>query len=214
MAKLVETRWWWIRHAPVINPEGRIYGQRDMPCDTSASDSMAAIARRLPRSAIWFTSHLTRTRDTAEAIRSAGAIAGDGPKVEPEFAEQHLGEWQGKTYAEVGAFGQGQGGISGHKLWLTAAGVRPPGGESFIDVIARVSAAIERWTSEIGGRDIVVVAHGGTIRAALAHALRMDPEAALAFSIDTLSLTRIDRLDGPGEGNAWRVGRVNLPPTG
>ncbi|MBV9587243.1 MAG: hypothetical protein JO213_20405, partial [Alphaproteobacteria bacterium] len=26
------TRFWWVRHAPVAH-EGRIYGQKDMPCD-------------------------------------------------------------------------------------------------------------------------------------------------------------------------------------
>ena len=29
------TRWWWVRHAPVPNPEGRCYGQFDKDCDVS-----------------------------------------------------------------------------------------------------------------------------------------------------------------------------------
>ena len=29
------TRWWWVRHAPVPNPEGRCYGQTDKDCDVS-----------------------------------------------------------------------------------------------------------------------------------------------------------------------------------
>jgi hypothetical protein len=29
------TRWWWVRHAPVPNPERRCYGQSDMDCDVS-----------------------------------------------------------------------------------------------------------------------------------------------------------------------------------
>jgi alpha-ribazole phosphatase len=48
------------------------------------------------------------------------------------------------------------------------------------------------------------VVHSGTIRAALGIALGIEPEAALRFVIDPLSLTRIDRLDG-----AWRVVCVN-----
>jgi len=39
-------------------------------------------------------------------------------------------------------------------------------------------------------------AHGGTIRAALA----LDLEAALAFTIENCSFTRVDRIDGP---SAW-----------
>ena len=41
------TRWWWIRHAPVFNPEIRIYGQRDLPADTSDEAANAAVAAML-----------------------------------------------------------------------------------------------------------------------------------------------------------------------
>src|SRR4029077_4824748 len=54
----VRTRWWWIRHAPVIVDEGRIYGQIDLPCDCSDARVFASLARLLPRKAVWLTSHL------------------------------------------------------------------------------------------------------------------------------------------------------------
>ncbi len=100
----------------------------------------------------------------------------------------------------------------GHRFWLAPAHEAAPGGESFVEVMQRVSRAVTRLTREHAGRDIVAVTHGGTIRAALAHALGLDPEAALAFTIDNLSLTRLDHIDGPGNGHGWRVGPVNLPP--
>ena len=98
-----------------------------------------------------------------------------------------------------------------------ASGTHPPtrprrGGESFVAVIERVSRAIHRLVETHPGRDIIAVAHGGTIRAALALALDLDPEAALAFTIENCSITRIDRIDGPGMGHGWRVVRVNHPP--
>ena len=52
--------------------------------------------------------------------------------------------------------------------------------------------------------DVIVVAHAGTIRAALAVALEIPPDKALGFVIDPLSLTRLDRLD-----NGWRVVAIN-----
>jgi alpha-ribazole phosphatase len=52
-----------------------------------------------------------------------------------------------------------------------------------------------------------VVSHGGAIRAALAHALDVQADNALHFSVHNLSLTRLDRLP---EG--WRVGCVNELP--
>ena len=72
-----------------------------------------------------------------------------------------------------------------------------------------MSRAIRRLVELHAGRDIIAVAHGGTIRAALALALGLDPEAALAFTIENCSLTRIDHIDGPGMGHGWRVVTVN-----
>jgi hypothetical protein len=42
-------------------------------------------------------------------------------------------------------------------------------------------------------------------------ALDLDPEPALAFTIENCSFTRIDRIDGPSMGHGWRVVRVNEP---
>jgi alpha-ribazole phosphatase len=49
-----------------------------------------------------------------------------------------------------------------------------------------------------------VVAHSGTVRAALAIALDAAADSALRFVVDPLSLTRIDRLAA-----GWRVAAVN-----
>ena len=62
------------------------------------------------------------------------------------------------------------------------------------------------------GRDVIAVAHGGTIRAALGLALGLEPEACLAFTMENCSVTRIDHIDGPGMGHGWRVVTVNRPP--
>ena len=115
----------------------------------------------------------------------------------PDLAEQHLGEWQG---LERRAFYESRR-IGTHTLWFAAADERPPGGESFADLTARVFPAIERVNGEHVGRDIVAVTHGGTIRAALALALAVPLQTALAFTVENCSLTRIDHLatdDGPG----------------
>ena len=203
-----ETRWWWIRHAPVTVDGGCVYGQRDLPADVSDTDAFEALSGCLPHQALWVTSNLMRTHQTAAAIAQAGGRTID-PAIEPDFAEQNFGEWQGRDRAEIFQ-------LHGHRhgLWLAPAEVTPPGGESFVALTRRVGRAIERLTQENEGADIIAVAHGGTIRAALGLALETSPERALAFSTDNLSLTRIDHLRGPGIGAAWRVLGVNLPPLG
>jgi broad specificity phosphatase PhoE len=125
-----------------------------------------------------------------------------------ELAEQHFGEWQGLTYDELQLSRAGDF----HRFWHAPAHEAPPGGESFTAVIERVSSAIHRLVEAHPGCDIIAVAHGGTIRAALALALGLDPEASLAFTIENCSITCIDRIDGPGMGHGWRVVTVNRPP--
>jgi broad specificity phosphatase PhoE len=208
----ITTRLWWVRHAPVAHG-GRIYGQTDLSCDCSETALFTGLAEQLPRGAVWVTSNLCRTHQTAAAIIRAGlpgpqSIPGPEAIVMKDLAEQNFGEWQGLTFGELD---QSRGGEF-HRFWHTPAHVAAPGGESFVDVIDRVSGAIHRLTETHPGRDIIAVAHGGTIRAALALALGLDPEASLAFTIENCSITRIDRVDGPGMGHGWRVVTVNRPP--
>ncbi|MEA2933494.1 MAG: alpha-ribazole phosphatase [Variibacter sp.] len=202
-----ETRWWWIRHAPVPD-EGRIYGQSDLSCDCGETHIFEALARTLPREAVWVTSNLRRTHETAAAILAAAAHAArPEPLAVPDFAEQHLGEWQGQVRAEFHAARM----TGAPRFWFSPASERAPGGESFDEMVARVTPQIDRLTREHAGRDIVAVTHGGTIRAALAHALGVTPEAALAFVIENCSVTRLDHLHGGAE-ERWRVVSVNHRP--
>jgi alpha-ribazole phosphatase len=82
---------------------------------------------------------------------------------------------------------------------------RPPQGESFTDLCARVSPALHAAAGQ-GGR-IAIVAHAGVIRAALALALG-SPAQGLAFQIAPASLTRITALSGTD----WSIGCVNWTP--
>jgi alpha-ribazole phosphatase len=195
------TRWWWIRHAPAIDHEGRLYGQRDVDCDCSDRAAFAALAGALPKEAVWVTTPLKRTRETAAAIQAAAGTEIE-PMIEPMLIEQNFGAWQGQKRAE----------IIRHHLWIAGADETPPGGENFNAVMARVKAAIERLTHDYSGRDIVAVAHGGVIRSALGHALELPGETALAFAIDNLSLTIIEYFTERPEGHGTRIVGVNRPP--
>lgn len=201
------TRWWWVRHAPVTVNNGRMYGASDPPADLDDDRSFAGLARVLPRDAVWVTSHLRRARDTASTIRANG-LDGQEPLVESAFGEQNFGAWQGQRYEDLEVLP----GKPPHRYWFTTADHRPPDGESFNDVMQRVVGAIERLSDEHAGRDIVAVAHGGPIRAAVGHAIGLAPDQALGFVTDNLSVTRLDRIDSQHPGPTWQVLYVNRAP--
>jgi alpha-ribazole phosphatase len=206
----IVTRWWWVRHAPVPD-DGRIYGQSDLECDCGDVEIFRILARELPRNAAWVTSNLVRTKQTAAAILTAaepGRFAGVEPLAIADFAEQHLGEWQGQERKAFYAARR----VGTHTLWFAPAEERPPGGESFADLARRVSPVIERLTQEHRGKDIIAVTHGGTIRAALNLAIGTTAQAALAFSVENCSLTRLDHLTADGGAGLWRIVAVNHRP--
>jgi alpha-ribazole phosphatase len=202
---VVATRWWWVRHAPVREDGGCIYGQKDLGCDTSDRVVFEAVGKILPRDAVWFASSLKRTHQTADAIWAAGFPKPPSMPHEPALAEQHLGEWQGMNRAAFLASRP----VGSH--WFAAIDEPAPGGESFMDLYNRVRGAIERIGAEHAGKDIIAVAHGGTIKAAIGLALANQPERGLAFDIDNCSVTRLDHFAGASLSR-WRLPMVNQQP--
>jgi alpha-ribazole phosphatase len=217
---IVTTRWWWVRHAPVPDG-GNIYGQGDLDCDCSERHVFEAVARTLPTGATWVTSGLKRTIQTADAIVAASSqtsaslgassSGGHAPGQIPryvELAEQHLGEWQGQNREHT----RRAIGITPLDFWLTKGSTKAPGGESFPDLAARVTPRIETLSRDHAGRNIVAVTHGGTIRAAIQHALGLAGETPHAFVIDNCSVTLLERLQSPAGAVAWRAGGINMRP--
>lgn len=200
-------RWWWVRHAPVPTRSGLIVGQMDLPCDTSDLDSLIILADRLPVGATLLMSPMLRARQTAQALEQAGALLSD-PEEDEGLKEQCFGEWEGLTWDDLTA--EADGNVAGSdSFWRDPANNSPPGGESFEALVERVRFCVTDWTSRVGTGNIVAVAHAGSIRAAVALALDLEPLVALRFVIDPLSLTC---LEYHGEAG-WGVRCINeLPP--
>ena len=183
-----DVRLWLIRHAPVMGPTGVIHGA-DAPADISDEAALAALRAKLPHGAVCFASPSIRTVETAAAL-------GLQPSTEAKFSEQDFGQWTGRRHDDLAR----EFDAAYLEFWNAPAGSKPPGGESFAEQIRRVRAGL----ASLPAGDVILVVHSGTIRAALAIALDLAPDAALRFAIDPLSLTRIDRV-----ASGWHVVGVN-----
>ena len=192
-----------IRHAPVATPHvDYCYGAWDVPVAPVCTATSGALAARLPRTAHWYVTPLSRTRATAEAILAAGygdvALA-----VEPAFIEQDFGQLHGIAHDLLPNHLAGPP----HPFWVIDPEEVPPGGESSAQVKARVGPAMERLAERHAGEHVVVVAHGGSIRAAVAHAMDIPMRAAMHLSIRNQSVTRLMR-----NASGWHVLAVNEQP--
>jgi alpha-ribazole phosphatase len=197
-------RLWLVRHALVAQEAlAYLYGTNDVPiCETSMASHggrYAALAGRLPQPAHVVVTPLTRTHLTFAALVRAGYPAQE-PRVERAFIEQNFGEWQGRAIAEF----NDRVVRDKHPFWPIHAAETPPGGESFQDMMHRVGEGMERLSSEYRNNDVIVISHGGAIRAACAYALGLNPHQALSLSIENISLTRLERHE-----ESWRLISLN-----
>lgn len=126
------------------------------------------------------SSPLRRARAAAEAIAAAQGI---DVRIDPRWRELDFGEWDGRTVAELTPDHE----AALTRFWRDPDLHPPPGGERWSALRARVADAVASLIAERHERPTLVVAHGGSIRAAVsalcgfdvAHTMRLDlPYAA------------------------------------
>ena len=176
---------WWVRHGPTH--AGAMVGWSDVAADLSDTAALARLSAALPDNAPVASSDLSRTRSTADAV------AGGRSRLKPLEAlrEMHFGTWEMRTHAEIEA----EDPLRIRAFWEHPGDVRPPGGESWFDLGARVSHAVETLLGRHS--QLIVVAHFGVILSELQRTLRWSADDAFAQRIDPLSLTRIDYAPTP-----------------
>ncbi len=199
----VTTRFWWIRHAPVINPDRILYGQSDIAADLSDDSAFIALAEKLPDDAAWITTTLVRAQQTAEKIAKLKSL-----RIEinhhDTLREQFFGDWEGRSWDSIPAEEQAP-------YWADAVNNHPPNGESFSDISNRVAETVHGLLAAHRDGNIICVVHAGSIRAAIAMAAQSGPRAGLSFHVAPLSLTRIDAIERE-EDIWWRIESVNIAP--
>ena len=202
------TRFFWVRHAPVPAGAYKMYGSLDEDCDTSNRAVFESVAAKLPKDALWITSPLKRTKQTAKALIDAGATAAEWQE-DADILEQDFGDYNGMTHEEL--FAIRDDAFLG--FWPSSPEVQAPNGESFAMLRARVESFTQRMSAAHPGKDLVCVAHRGTILAALQIALDLPIKNSVSFDIGNVSLTRLTyHADVPAGGPSWRVVDVSWLP--
>lgn len=136
-----------------------------------------------------FSSPLSRCVETARIV--TGRADPEITRVN-EFGEIDLGDWDGQTFARIKADCPQAWEARGRDL----VNYRPPGGESFADLFARVVPAFHKIARQDRG-DSLIVAHAGANRMILCDLLGKALKDL--FTIDQAygCLNIISGLDGP-----------------
>jgi probable phosphoglycerate mutase len=154
-----------------LNPEGRIQAEH---CGHILRDLFRR-ENREPEALDYVSSPLGRARVTMEIMRAVLGLPAESYQVDDRLAEISFGEWEGLTYRDVLALDTDVVARREGSKW----GFLPPGGESYIEVSARVGAWYAAMTN-----DTVVTAHGGTGRALIAFLKIVPQEEATHHPID------------------------------
>jgi ribonuclease H / adenosylcobalamin/alpha-ribazole phosphatase len=182
-----------LRHGQTpMSVQKRYAGRSDVPLTDAGLQQAAASAKRLASAGLGVivTSPLLRTVQTAQevaAVTGAAVVTDDG------FRETDFGAWEGLTFAEVRERWPAE-----VAAWLADPEVAPPGGESFTDVSARVTAALHRVLAARAGQRVLIVSHVTPIKTLVAAALLAPPPALYRMHLDVAALCEIDwYADGP-----------------
>ena len=150
------------------NRELRWQGHADPPLNALGRQQASTLAESLAgmRIAAVYASDLRRASETADVV--AGRL-GVPLRLDAALRELDVGSWEGRTLAELEARhpdAVARWEESGEHGW--------DGGESHGEMAARVLEAIRSIAAEHVGEEILVVSHGGPMRALKALAAGLD----------------------------------------
>jgi broad specificity phosphatase PhoE len=182
------------------NRSGRWQGHADRPLTERGREQARELTERLADLELdaVYSSDLDRARATAEIVADGRGLP---IRQLPELREVDVGGWSGLTRAEAeqrfpDAY---QRWVAGEEGW--------DDGETYEQLSERVVAAIRRIAADHDGDRVLVVAHGGSIRAVHAAALgvdihtyrrihRVEPNASLsAVCVEDGRLTELCRTE-------------------
>lgn len=169
------------------NLENRFTGWVDVPLTPKGELEARRAGERLKAEKIHFdsafTSNLQRAQNTLQIILEVLGQKDIPIEKNEALNERHYGELQGLNKAETAKkFGDEQ-----VKIWRRSYDIAPPKGESLKDTAARTLPYFE---AEIvpalkSGKNIIVAAHGNSLRSIVMHLEKLTKEQVLELNLAT-----------------------------
>lgn len=198
-----------LRHGQTTyNATRRMQGQLDTELSeegvAQAERVAAHVGRRERDIRRIVSSDLSRAAQTADVV---GRVLGVDVERDSRLRETFLGQWQGRTHGEIDAEYPGQ-----RATWRHDATWAPPGGETRVEVAARMRAVVDELLDDDSwpGSTVLLVAHGGAIAALTASLLDVPVSHYTMFNglrnTAWVELTARPRPDGE---LGWYLGAFN-----
>jgi probable phosphoglycerate mutase len=169
------------------NSERRWQGHADRPLNEVGREQARELAETLTDRAIdvVYSSDLLRAHETALIV---GERLGLPVSVDAGLREVDVGDWSGRVHSEIEGLDP-----DGYRRWREG-GKGWAGGESYEEMGERVVAAVLRLAARHPGETVLIVTHGGSIRACRATAAGLDYAASRVSAIDSMANCEVAEL--------------------
>ncbi len=185
-----------VRHGETTwNRDGRIQGHMDIDLNDRGRWQAERLALALCDEPIaaFYASDLSRARVTAQAVaRFHGATV----QTHPALRERGFGSFEGHTWAELEP--RDPEGVAAWRRREPA--FAPPGGESLLQLQARVLAIVAELARRHTGEQVLVVAHGGVLDILYRAATGLELQAPRTWAMTNTAVNRL----------AWSAGQLSL----
>lgn len=176
-----------VRHGQTAwSAERRYQGSSDVPLNSTGLRQAATLGKYFAGHKIdaIYSSNLQRALQTAAAISQATGVA---VVPDPRFRETSFGLWEGKTYSEL----QEQWAQHLTAWRLDPITNTPPGGESLEQLLARAGDGIREIEQKHHDETIMIVAHGGVLRAVICYALNLPSATFWRIELGSASISEL-----------------------
>jgi broad specificity phosphatase PhoE len=156
-----------VRHGETDwNAQHRWQGHSDTPLNDAGRNQAGVLAGELERVDAVYSSDLARARETAEILAERIGLE---VRLDPRLRERGFGAWEGLTTEEIEASFPDE-----QSRWRAGIGAGASDAEPFDVFAARVGSFVEDVGRRHVDEEVLVVAHGGTIRVIHALAAGLD----------------------------------------
>jgi broad specificity phosphatase PhoE len=189
-----------LRHAATAwTLTGRHTGRTDLDLTLTGENEARASAAMIQRVVGEGAPDVVYSSPRKRALRTAELVL--GPSVVPEvnelIAEFDYGSYEGLTSTEIRKL------APSWSIWEDGC----PGGESVLDVAARVERFIELLLTKHAQHTVCVVSHGHLLRILTARMLGLAPRLGQLFSIKTTSVAELVRNESRFVLSRWNLTR-------
>ncbi len=169
-----------VRHGRTpANAAGLLQGRLDQDLDDvgrGQADAVARYVRTWSNVDAVITSPLARARQTADAF-------GVPVEIDDRWLELSYGDYEGSPHSDIPS--------PVWQEWRDDPNFRPPGGESLLELDARVRSACDDLVERAARMDVVVVSHVSPMKSAVAWALGVGVEISFNCHLDQAAICRI-----------------------